>query len=101
MEENKNIIETQESNTTNDDELRVAIEEQVSKIQSKLMIVGFRVACSTILNKINDFERSGGNKSNNDHKRLIKDIKKFVEQGLVRNIDENGKIEITEETTQN
>ena len=62
------------------------------------MILGFRVACSTIRDKINAFERTPGSKSNNDHKRLIKDIKKFVEQGLARKMNENGEIEAPEET---
>ena len=105
MEENKNPIEEQEEHTMNDDELKGAIEEQLSKIRSQSMILGFRVACSTIRDKINVFERAPGNKSNNDHKRLIKDIKKFVEQGLARKMNENGEIEIPEknetETVQN
>lgn len=105
MEENKNTIEEQEEPTMNDDELKGAIEEQLSKIRSQSMILGFRVACSTIRDKINAFERAPGNKSNNDHKRLIKDIKKFVEQGLARKMNENGEIEVPEkdesETVQN
>ena len=83
------------------DELKDAIEEQLSKIRSQSMILGFRVACQTILDKISAFERSSGTKSNNDHKRLIKDIKKFVETGLSRKMNENGEIEIPEKTTQN
>ena len=98
MEENKNPIEEQETPTMNDDELKGAIEEQLSKIRSQSMILGFRVACSTISDKINAFERIPGSKSNNDHKRLIKDIKKFVEQGLARKMNENGEIEVPEET---
>lgn len=96
MEENKNQEVPANINDLND-----AIEKQLSKIRTQSMYIGFRVACSTILNKINDFERSSGSKSNNDHKRLIKDIKKFVEQGLARNMNENGEIETPEETTQN
>ena len=98
MEENKNPIEEQEETTMNDDELKGAIEAQLSKIRSQAMIIGFRVACSTIKGKIDAFERTPGSKSNNDHKRLIKDIKKFVEQGLVRKMNENGEIEVPEET---
>lgn len=97
MEELNNTIEEQEAPTMNDDELKGAIEEQLSKIRSQSMILGFRVACSTIRDKINAFERAPGNKSNNDHKRLIKDLKKFVEQGLARKMNENGEIEIPEE----
>ena len=102
MEELNNPIEEQEASTMNDDELKGAIEETLSKIRSQSMIVGFRVACQTILDKINAFERSPGSKSNNDHKRIIKDIKKFVETGLARKMNENGEIEVPEsETAQN
>lgn len=100
MEENK-TIENQEE-TLNNDELKGAIEETLSKIRRQSMILGFRVSCQSILDKINAFERSPGSKSNNDHKRLIKDIKKFVEQGLARQMNENGEIEVSEsETAQN
>ena len=101
MEEEKNPIEEQETSIMNDDELKNAIEEQLSKVRRQSMILGFRVSCQTILDKINTFERSPGSKSNNDHKRLIKDIKKFVEQGLARKMNENGEIEVPEETAQN
>lgn len=100
MEENKTIENQKE--TLNNDELKDAIEETLSKIRRQSMILGFRVSCQTILDKINAFERAPGSKSNNDHKRLIKDIKKFVEQGLARQMNENGEIEVSEsETAQN
>lgn len=75
------------------DELKGAIEEQLSKIRSQSMIIGFRVACQTILDKVSAFERTPGTKSNNDHKRLIKEIKKFAETGLSRKMNDNGEIE--------
>jgi hypothetical protein len=99
MEELNNPIEEQEKPTMNDDELKGAIEEQLSKIRSQSMILGFRVCCQTVLDKIVAFERTPGSKSNNDHKRLIKEIKKFVEQGLARKMNENGEIEVPEEAT--
>ena len=101
MEDNKNLVDNQEDKTMNYDELNDAIEEQLSKIRHRSMIVGFRTCCQTILDKIAMFERLPGSKSNNDHKRLIKDIKQFVEQGLARKINENGEIEVPEETAQN
>ena len=104
MEENNKPIEEQENEkpVLSDDELKDVIEEQMSKLRSQSMILGFRVACQSILNKIVAFERTPGNKSNNDHKRLIKDIKKFVEQGLASKFDEDDKAEETEsETAQN
>lgn len=95
MEEENKIIEEQ---TSADDELKSAINEQLSKIRTQSMILGFRVACQTVLDKIAAFERTPGNKSNNDHKRLIKDIKKFAETGLARKMNENGEIEIQDES---
>jgi hypothetical protein len=98
MEELNNPIEEQEAPTMNDNELKDAIEEQLSKIRSQSMILGFRVACQTILDKIVAFERTPGSKSNNDHKRLIKEIKKFVETGLARKTNENVEIEVPGES---
>lgn len=95
MEEENKIVEEQ---TSADDELKSAINEQLSKIRTQSMILGFRVACQTVLDKITAFERTPGNKSNNDHKRLIKDIKKFAETGLARKMNENGEIEVPEES---
>ena len=101
MEENNKPIEEQENEKPilGNDELKGMIEEQMSKIRDQSMILGFRVACQTVLNKIVAFENMSGNKSNNDHKRLIKDIKKFVEQGLARKANENDKVEISESAT--
>lgn len=100
MDEEIKTIEEQENENPilNDEELKGAIEDQLSKIRNQAMILGFRVGLKTILDKITAFERSPGNKSNNDHKRLIKDIKKFCETGLSRKMNENGEVEIPEKT---
>ena len=100
MEDEIKTIEEQENEKSilGDDELKDAIEKQLSKIRTQSMILGFRVACQTIRDKITVFERTPGNKSNNDHKRLIKDIKKFCETGLSRKMNENGEIEVSEES---
>lgn len=96
-------VKNEEVSTMDNDELKSAIEAQFRKIQQQNLALGFRVCCQTVLDKITAFERSPGNKSNNDHKRLIKDIKKFVETGLSRKMNEQGEIEVptTEETVQN
>ena len=87
------------------DELKDAIEETLSKIRRQSMLLGFQVASQTVLDKITVFERKPGSKSNNDHKRLIKDIKQFVEQALSRKVNADGETEPieqnTEETAQN
>lgn len=99
MEENK-PIENQEE-TLNNDELKGAIEETLSKIRRQSMLLGAQVMCQTILDKITKFENTPGSKSNNDHKRLIKDIKKFCEIGVSRKVNTDGETEPVEETTQN
>lgn len=93
-------IEEKNENPMDNDELKSAIDAQLSKIRSQNLALGFRVCCQTVLDKITAFEHSPGSKSNNDHKRLIKDIKKFVETGLSRKMNEKGEIEVptTEET---
>lgn len=83
------------------DELKGAIEETLSKIRRQSMLLGAQVMCQTILDKILMFERTPGSKSNNDHKRLIKDIRHFCEAGLSRKVNTDGETEPAEETAQN
>lgn len=80
------------------DELKSAIEETLSKIRRQSMLLGAQAICQTVLDKITTFERTPGNKSNNDHKRLIKDIKKFCEIGLSRKVNTDGETEPIEKT---
>lgn len=83
---------TQEEPQTTD-EFKDAVEATLSKIRRQSMLLGFQVACQTVLDKITAFEHKPGSKSNNDHKRLIKDIKQFVEQGLSRKVNTDGETE--------
>lgn len=99
MEENK-PIENQEETLSND-ELKSAIEESMSKMRRQSMLLGAQVICQTVLDKITKFENAPGSKSNNDHKRLIKDIKKFCEIGVSRKVNTDGETEPAEETAQN
>ena len=100
MDEEK-IVEEQETDPMDNDELKKAIEEQLSKIRRQNILIGAQTVCKVVLDKINAFERSPGNKSNNDHKRLIKDIKKFCETGVSRKVNADGETEpINEESTE-
>ena len=92
------VQEVEEPSTN--DEFKDAIDMAVSKIRRQSMLLGFQVSCQSVLDKIVAFERKPGSKSNNDHKRLIKEIKQFCEQGLSRNV--NGDVETAQiETAQN
>ena len=97
-------VEPEKHPETND-ELKGAIEATLSKIRRQSMLLGAQVMLQTVLDKITAFERKPGSKSNNDHKRLIKDIKQFCETGLSRKVNADGEtdpIEKTEsETVQN
>ena len=98
MDEENKIIEEQEEPNVNKDELTKAIEAQFEKIRRQSMLLGFQVACHTVLDKITAFERKPGSKSNNDHKRLIKEIKQFVETGVSRKVNTDGETEPIEQT---
>ena len=102
MEDEMKTIEDQENDKPilDDDALKGAIEEQLSKIRRQSMVLGFRVSCQAVLDKITAFERSPGSKSNNDHKRLIKDIKQFAEIGLSRKVNTDGETEPVEKSTE-
>lgn len=101
--ENKNMeqmslfeedVEVEETSTPQDDDaLKTAIEEQLSKIRRQSMMLGFQVAAQSVLDKITVFERTQGKKSANDYKRLVKDIRKFVETALSRKVTADGETE--------
>lgn len=107
--ENKNVeLENEIGETITPeakDELKEAIEEQLSKIRRQSMLIGAQVVCRTVLDKIYAFESSSGKKSTNDYKRCLKDVKKFCEVGISRKVNANGETEPIEkestETVQN
>ena len=83
----------------NNEELKKVFTDRFEQIGKQNMLIGFQVACSSILEKIATFEKTPGNKSNNDHKRLIKDIKKFCETSL--SLKNNSDEEVESSTIQN
>ena len=90
MDEENKMIEDQEEPKMDGDALKEAIEAQFEKIRRQSMLLGAQVMCHTILDKITVFERKPGSKSNNDHKRLIKEIKQFCEVGVSRKVNTDG-----------
>jgi hypothetical protein len=91
------VAEPEKQPETND-ELKDAIETTLSKIRRQSMLLGAQVMLQAVLDKITAFERKPGSKSNNDHKRLIKEIKQFVETGLSRKVNTDGETEPIEKT---
>ena len=66
------------------------IDDTMSKFYRQSLLLGGQSACKLILDKIIAFEHKPGSKSNNDHKRLIKEIKTFCEVGLSRKVNIDG-----------
>ena len=83
------------------DDFQTAVEDVLSKIRRQGMLLGAQVMLQSILDKITAFERTPGSKTNNDHKRLIKDIKAFCTIGLSRKVNADGETESITETVQN
>lgn len=85
-------VTSQEEPQTND-ELKDAIDATLSRIRRQAMLLGMQVCCQTILDTITAFERKPGSKSNNDHKRLIKELRSFCETELSRKVNADGETE--------
>lgn len=99
MEENKNLNEVDEavaevdSTSMNDEELKTAITKQLEKIRNDNIIVGFRVACQTVMDLIAPWHQP--NCSKRKYERIFKKLEEFCLKGLKRD-EEN-----PEETVQN
>ena len=111
-DENKVLEEEFESKDISEEDkdvLKSALEEQFKKIQTQNLLLGFQTCASTILEKIIIWEKQPGKRTLNDHRRLIKDLKKFVETGLSKKVnldgtvsdkDEDDNTKLTEETNE-
>lgn len=95
MEEvNTNVeVEETESSGMSNDELKKAIEEQMSKIRNQGMVLGLQTGCSSILQKIIVTKKKPGKKSYRDYERLIDDIQKFCEASLSKKYEANNSVE--------
>lgn len=94
------IKNEQDSNSSlmDNEEFKEAVQAQMRKIHNQGMIVGFQTACHTMLDKIHAFESGTGKKSNNDYKRLMKEIKRFCDIGVSRKANTSDESNETEET---
>lgn len=99
MGEENRIEELQAEDITPEakDELKEAIEDQFKKLQTQSMLVGAQAVLSTILQKIIVWEEAPGKRTQNDYKRLKKEIKQFCETGLSRKVNQDGSISPIEE----
>lgn len=86
LDEQMSLFE-EEQEPTPKEEIKQAAEKVLSTVRRQSIAIGAQVICQTVLDKIVAFENTPGNKSNNDHKRLIKEIKRFVETGLSKKVE--------------
>lgn len=82
-----------ESKPKTEEDLRNAIEEQMSKIRRQSMLIGAQTMCSVVLEKIMVAHSKPGKMSMNDYKRLVKDIEQFCRTGLSRKVNADGETE--------
>ena len=98
MDEN-NVV-TQETVSVDDmsnDELKIAVEEQMQRIRRQSIFIGAQSICKVILDKIYKHNMKPGNKSYRDYERLIKDISAFCETGMSRKINDDGTVSVVED----
>lgn len=94
MDENKNPNEIEEAvaevdgKSMQDDELKAVITKQLEKIRNENIIVGYRVACQTVIDLIAPWHQP--NCSKRELGRILKKLEEFCGKALKR-----------DETTQN
>ena len=98
MEENKNLNEIDEATadvdhaSTNDEELREKMKAFLEKERGQAMILGYRVACRTIMQLILPWHQK--NCSHREYERIFKKVEEFCGKALQQPED-------TSETAQN
>lgn len=103
MDENKNLNEVEEAveavdtSEMSNEELKKAVGDYLTKERSRAMILGYRVACQTILQMIAKWRKP--NCSHREYERIFKSLEEFCGQALKQNKEETN--EETAETVQN
>ena len=88
MDENENLTEVEETvaevddKSMDDDALKEAITKQLEKIRNENIIVGYRVACQTVIDLIAPWHRPKCSKR--ELERILKKLEEFCMKGLKR-----------------
>ena len=99
MDEHNTINEVEESvsdvdtQTMSDEELKEAVNKTLEKVRSDAMILGYRVACTTIMQLISPWHNP--HCSHREYERIFKKVEEFCGKAL----KQDG--ESAEETVQN
>ena len=73
-----------------DDQLKKAIEEQMSKLRTQSMLMGAQAICQVILQKIHTVQQKPGKKTYRDYERLIAEIENFCKTAISRQVNADG-----------
>ena len=103
MDENKNLneineaVEAVDTSEMSNEELKKAVGDYLTKERGQAMILGYRVACQTILQMIAPWRQPGCSKR--EQERIFKKLEEFCSKALKQ--DDNKEVEDTAETVQN
>ncbi|MGN0245733.1 MAG: hypothetical protein ACI4DK_07190 [Lachnospiraceae bacterium] len=99
-EESVEMVDEGDTSKMDNDELKKAIEEQMTKLRRQSMLLGAQSMCQVILQKIYTTLSKPGKKTYRDYERLIADIRKFCETGISRKVNADGTTSPVEENTE-
>ena len=97
MEENKIVPEVDEAvaevdtaSSMDDDKLKKAIDDTLSRIRTQSMVLGYRTACMTIMQLMSGWQKP--NCSHREYERIFKKIEEFCGKALnheEKNVEES------------
>lgn len=96
MDENKNmneVDETVDTSSMNNEELKEAVQKVLEKTRNNGIVIGYRVACTTIMQMVADWRKPSASKR--DYERILKRLEEFCGKALKQ--AENGTEDITAE----
>lgn len=103
MDENKNLnevneaVEAVDASEMSNEDLKKAVGDYLTKERNKSMILGYRVACQTVLQMIAPWHKP--NCSHREYERIFKKLEEFCGKALKQEEAETD--ESTEKTVQN
>ena len=74
------VAEVDDKPVLNDETLKNLVDETLSTVRNQAMILGYRVACSTIMEMIAPWRNP--HSSHNDYKRIFKKVEEFCGKAL-------------------
>lgn len=102
MDENKILNEVEEvasevdTSTMTAEDLKTAVKDTLDRVRNQAMILGYRVACTTIMQMIAGWHAPGASKR--EYERIFKRVEEFCNKALKQ--DDNGAQDATDTSEQ-